>query len=88
MSKFPNKKFLTTFFARFLDFTSSQQPGTLHSFTSREGSTAEAVLPLGRLGGRLGQQISGGGKFFEKKLKIGVFFWHFKKTKLIVAPLN
>jgi hypothetical protein len=33
----------------------------------------EAVLPLGGLGGRLGRQISGGGKFFEKKLKIGVF---------------
>jgi hypothetical protein len=30
----------------------------------------EAVLPLG---GRLGRQISGGGKFFKKKLKIGVF---------------
>jgi hypothetical protein len=49
---------------------------------------AEAVLPLGGLGGRLGRQISGGGKFFEKKIQIGVFFWHFKKTKLIVAPLN
>jgi hypothetical protein len=34
---------------------------------------AEAVLPLGGLGGRLGRQISGGGKFFEKKIKIGVF---------------
>jgi hypothetical protein len=51
-------------------------------------SHSGAVLPLGGLGGRLVRQISGGGKFFEKKLKIGVFFWHFKKTKLIVAPLN
>jgi hypothetical protein len=27
----------------------------------------EAVLPLGGLGGRLGRQISGGGKFFLEK---------------------
>jgi hypothetical protein len=33
----------------------------------------ETVSPLGGLGGRLGRQISGGGKFFEKKLKIDVF---------------
>jgi hypothetical protein len=28
---------------------------------------AEAVLPLGELGGRLGRQVSGGGKFLRKK---------------------
>ncbi len=44
---------------------------------------SQAVLPLGGLG----RQISGGGKFFRKN-KNKRFFWHFKKTKLIVAPLN
>jgi hypothetical protein len=43
---------------------SSQKAWENHVFRF---TTAEAVLPLGGQGGRLGRQISGGGKFFEKK---------------------
>jgi hypothetical protein len=61
---------------------------TRHSISFQKSSLAEAVLPLGGIGGRLGRQISGGGKFFLEKIKNRRFFWHFKKMKLIVAPLN
>jgi hypothetical protein len=43
--------------------------------TEKMAIVAETVLPLGRLGGRLGRQISEAGKFFEKKNKNRRFFF-------------